>query len=223
MTRVWFIVFIGFAGTACLLSLGKWQIDRLHWKTDLLGKIDQKITEVPVILPAKPNEDDHKYLSVEILGQYTGESIRVLASRKHYGAGYRIISVFQTNQRRLLVDQGFVGLENTYDVSLAGDISLVGNLHWPDEVDTFTPTPDLKNNIWFARDVERIASFLQTEPVLLILKDSSLKDKNITPMPIDTSHIPNDHLQYALTWFSLAIIWALMSCLFVWTTRRKRL
>ena len=148
MTRVWFIVFIGFAGTACLLSLGKWQIDRLHWKTDLLGKIDQKITEVPVILPAKPNEDDHKYLSVEILGQYTGESIRVLASRKHYGAGYRIISVFQTNQRRLLVDQGFVGLENTYDVSLAGDISLVGNLHWPDEIDTFTPTPDLKNNIW---------------------------------------------------------------------------
>ena len=129
MTRVWFIVFIGFAGTACLLSLGKWQIDRLHWKTDLLEKIDQKITEVPVILPAKPNEDDHKYLSVEILGQYTGESIRVLASRQHYGAGYRIISVFQTNQRRLLVDQGFVGLENTYDVSLAGDISLLGNLH----------------------------------------------------------------------------------------------
>ena len=71
------IVFIGFAGTACLLSLGKWQIDRLHWKTDLLEKIDQKITEVPVILPAKPNEDDHKYLSVEILGQYTGESIPV--------------------------------------------------------------------------------------------------------------------------------------------------
>ena len=50
-----------------------------------------------------------------------------------------------------------------------------------------------------------------------------LKDKNINPMPIDTTHIPNDHLQYAITWFSLAIIWALMSCLFVWTTRRKRL
>ena len=112
----------------------------------------------------------------------------MLASRKNYGAVYRIISVFQTNQRRLLVDQGFVGLENTYDVSLAGDISLLGNLHWPDEVDTFTPTPDLKNNIWFARDVERIASLLGTEPVLLILKDSSPKDKNITPMPIISSN-----------------------------------
>ena len=121
----------------------------------------------------------------------------------------------------MLVDLGFVGLETDYDIDLSSDISLVGNLHWPDEVDSFTPEPDLENNIWFARDVERVASALQTEPILIILKDSTFKDKNINPMPIDTTHIPNDHLQYAITWFSLAIIWALMSCLFIWTTRQK--
>jgi len=223
MRRFWFIVFIGFAGTACLLYLGKWQIDRLYWKLDVLKKIDQKIAAAPVLLPAEPSESVHKYLSVEISGQLLQESIRVLASKKRYGAGYRIIHVFRTNGRRLLVDLGFVGLETDYDIDLSSDISLVGNLHWPDEVDNFTPEPDLENNIWFARDVERVASALQTEPILIILKDSTLKDKNIKPMPIDTTHIPNDHLQYAITWFSLAIIWALMSCLFVWTTRRKRL
>ena len=221
MRRFWFIVFIGFAGTACLLYLGKWQIDRLYWKLDVLKKIDQKIAAVPVLLPAEPSESVHKYLSVEISGQFLQESIRVLASKKRYGAGYRIIHVFRTNGRRLLVDLGFVGLETDYDIDLSSDISLVGNLHWPDEVDNFTPEPDLENNIWFARDVERVASALQTEPILIILKDSTLKDKNIKPMPIDTTHIPNDHLQYAITWFSLAIIWALMSCLFVWTTRQK--
>jgi len=221
MRRFWFIVFIGFAGTACLLYLGKWQIDRLYWKLDVLKKIDQKIAAAPVLLPAEPSESVHKYLSVEISGQFLQESIRVLASKKRYGAGYRIIHVFRTNGRRLLVDLGFVGLETDYDIDLSSDISLVGNLHWPDEVDNFTPEPDLENNIWFARDVERVASALQTEPILIILKDSTLKDKNIKPMPIDTTHIPNDHLQYAITWFSLAIIWALMSCLFVWTTRQK--
>ena len=221
MRRFWFIVFIGFAGTACLLYLGKWQIDRLYWKLDVLKKIDQKIAAAPVLLPAEPSESVHKYLSVEISGQLLQESIRVLASKKRYGAGYRIIHVFQTNGRRLLVDLGFVGLETDYDIDLSSDISLVGNLHWPDEVDNFTPEPDLENNIWFARDVERVASALQTEPVLIIVKDSTLKDKNIKPMPIDTTHIPNDHLQYAITWFSLAIIWALMSCLFIWTTRQK--
>jgi surfeit locus 1 family protein len=214
-------VFIGFAGTACLLYLGKWQIDRLYWKLDVLKKIDQKIAAAPVLLPAEPSESVHKYLSVEISGQFLQESIRVLASKKRYGAGYRIIHVFRTNGRRLLVDLGFVGLETDYDIDLSRDISLVGNLHWPDEVDNFTPEPDLENNIWFARDVERVASALQTEPILIILKDSTLKDKNIKPMPIDTTHIPNDHLQYAITWFSLAIIWALMSCLFIWTTRQK--
>ena len=221
MRRFWFIVFIGFAGTACLLYLGKWQIDRLYWKLDVLKKIDQKIAAVPVLLPAEPSESVHKYLSVEISGQLLQESIRVLASKKRYGAGYRIIHVFRTNGRRLLVDLGFVGLETDYDIDTSSDISLVGNLHWPDEVDNFTPEPDLENNIWFARDVERVASALQTEPILIILKDSTLKDKNIKPMPIDTTHIPNDHLQYAITWFSLAIIWALMSCLFIWTTRQK--
>ena len=221
MKRIWFIVFIGFAGTACLLYLGKWQIDRLNWKLDVLKKIDQKIAASPVLLPAEPSESVHKYLSVEISGQFMQESIRVLASKKRYGAGYRIIHVFRTNGRRLLVDLGFVGLETDYDIDLSSDISLVGNLHWPDEVDNFTPEPDLENNIWFARDVERVASALQTEPILIILKDSTLKDKNIKPMPIDTTHIPNDHLQYAITWFSLAIIWALMSCLFIWTTRQK--
>ena len=221
MKRIWFIVFIGFAGTACLLYLGKWQIDRLYWKLDVLKKIDQKIAAAPVPLPAEPSESVHKYLSVEISGQFLQESIRVLASKKRYGAGYRIIHVFRTNGRRLLVDLGFVGIETEYDVDLINDISLVGNLHWPDEVDNFTPEPDLENNIWFARNVERVASALKTEPILLILKDSTLKDQNIKPMPIDTTHIPNDHLQYAITWFSLAIIWALMSCLFIWTTRQK--
>ena len=221
MKRFWFIVFIGFAGTACLLYLGKWQIDRLYWKLDVLKKIDQKIAAAPVLLPAEPSESVHKYLSVEISGQFLEESIRVLASKKHYGAGYRIIHVFRTNGRRLLVDLGFVGLDTDYDIDLISNISLVGNLHWPDEVDNFTPEPDLENNIWFAREVERVASALQTEPTLIILKDSTLKDKNIKPMPIDTTHIPNDHLQYAITWFSLAIIWALMSCLFIWTTRQK--
>ena len=223
MKRIWFIVFIGFAGTACLLYLGKWQIDRLYWKLDVLKKIDQKIAAAPVPLPAEPSESVHKYLSVEISGQFLQESIRVLASKKRYGAGYRIIHVFHTSGRRLLVDLGFVGLETDYDVDLINDISLVGNLHWPDEVDNFTPEPDLENNIWFARNVERVASALQTEPILIILKDSTLKDQNIKPMPIDTTHIPNDHLQYAITWFSLAIIWALMSCLFIWTTRQKAL
>ena len=221
MKRIWFIVFIGFAGTACLLYLGKWQIDRLYWKLDVLNKIDQKIAAAPVPLPVEPSESIHKYLSVEISGQFLQESIRVLASKKRYGAGYRIIHVFRTNGRRLLVDLGFVGLETDYDVDLINDISLVGNLHWPDEVDNFTPEPDLENNIWFARNVERVASALKTEPILLILKDSTLKDQNIKPMPIDTTHIPNDHLQYAITWFSLAIIWALMSCLFIWTSRQK--
>ena len=124
MRRLWFIVFIGFAGTACLLCLGKWQVDRLYWKLGVLSKIEQKILATAVKLPNEPSERDHEYLPVEMLGQFMGKSVRVLASRKNYGAGYRIINVFRTNGRNLLVDLGFVGLNSSYDISLHSDISV---------------------------------------------------------------------------------------------------
>jgi len=38
-------------------------------------------------------------------------------------------------------------------------------------------------------------------------------------LPVDTARIPNDHLQYAITWFSLAAIWLGMSLFFL---RRRR-
>ena len=56
MRRLWFVVFIGFAGTACLLFLGKWQVDRLYWKLDVLSKIEQKISATAVKLPNEPSE-----------------------------------------------------------------------------------------------------------------------------------------------------------------------
>ena len=41
-----------------------------------------------------------------------------------------------------------------------------------------------------------------------------------TPLPVDTAAIPNDHLQYAITWFSLAAIWIAMSIAFILRARR---
>jgi surfeit locus 1 family protein len=43
----------------------------------------------------------------------------------------------------------------------------------------------------------------------------------VTPLPIDTSDIPNDHLGYAITWFSLAFVWAIMSGFFIIRMGRK--
>jgi surfeit locus 1 family protein len=60
-----------------------------------------------------------------------------------------------------------------------------------------------------------MSAALDTKPVLVVARAMSFEDGGVTPLPVDTARIPNDHLQYAITWFSLAAIWTAMSLYFV--------
>lgn len=208
----------GLIGAAILIGLGSWQVGRLHWKQDILAAIDAKIMAPPVALPATPGEAD-RYLPVQAEGRLTGEGLRVLASRKLIGAGYREIAVLETGGRRVLVDLGFV-TEGTAFTLPEGPASVIGNLHWPAEVDSFTPAPDLAKGLWFARDVPAMAQALNTEPVLIIARAPVVPEAE--PLPVDASAIPNDHLGYAITWFSLAAVWLGMTVLFLWRINRRK-
>lgn len=214
----------GVIGTMILLALGIWQVNRLGEKQAFLAEIDGRIDEAPVSLPVQPDPEADRFLPVEVIGRYTGEEIDVLASAKGVGAAFRVISVFETQEtRRILVDRGFLPVaEREVDRSFP-QARLQGNLHWPEEVDGFTPDPDLGENMWFARDVPALAEALGTEPVLLILRATSETDLFATPYPVDSSGIPNDHLEYAVTWFSLAAVWFGMTGYFLWRMRRPEL
>ena len=221
MKRVLFAVF-SIAGTAVLLWLGNWQLDRLAWKQTVLEQIDQRIAAPAVPVPPIPDPSEDMYLQVFAEGRFGQEYIRVLVSQKRIGAGYRVISAFKTEGRRILVDRGFIDLSNSSDIQADQAVVVQGNLHWPDEVDGFTPAPDLEKNIWFARDVRALSEALQTQPILIVASQISPPDQNIKPLEIDSSAIPNDHLQYAVTWFSLAAIWIMMSAAFLWRSQKKK-
>ena len=99
---------------------------------------------------------------------------------------------------------------------------ILGNFLWPDDKTSSTPEPDLAKGIWFARDVAPMAEALQTEPILVVLRQASHYDPRLTPVPVDTSGIKNDHREYAITWFMLAAVWTVMSLwLIIRIARRK--
>ena len=221
MRRTIFILIIGLAGIAVLLSLGTWQVQRLTWKQGILAEIDAKISGAPIALPAAPNVTTHKYQPVEISGRFVENRIRVLVSQKLIGAGYRIIQPFQTKDRVILIDRGFVKIDQIEDLR-NDQATVLGNLHWPDEVDDYTPEPDMERDIWFARDVTALADTLNTDPILVIAREITPDSEKVSPIPISSSGIPNDHLQYAITWFALAAVWAGMSGLFLIGTRRRK-
>ena len=209
----------GLIGAAVLIGLGLWQLDRLAWKEAELADIAARIVADPVALPLKPDPRGDRYLPVIATGSFTGESLDVLVSRKQIGAGVRVIEVFETGARRVLVDRGFVA-QDSRDAPRGDDAATVtGNLHWPDEVDSFTPTPDATSGLWFARDVAAMAAILSTEPVLIVARDPTAP--GIEPMPVDTSGIPNNHLGYAVQWFGLATVWLGMTAYLLWRIRRR--
>lgn len=222
MGRFLFLMTFGVMGAGILIGLGSWQVQRLAWKQDLLGQIEAQISAAPVSFKDATQPEFRRYAPVEAAGTFGETHIRMLASRKTTGAVHRIIRPFDVDGfGRVLVDTGWQ--PTALDVRGAPQVRLtiVGNLDNPVEADNFTPAPDIDKNLWFARDVPAMADVLNTQPIMIVLSDAPETDLGVTPWPVDTAGIPNDHLQYAITWFSLAAIWVLMTAYFVLRTNRS--
>jgi surfeit locus 1 family protein len=212
----------GLCGAAILVGLGVWQLQRLAWKSAVLAEIDARISAAPVDLPVTPDATTDKYLPVTATGTLMGAEAHVLTSQRDLGPGYRVLAALQTESgRQVLVDLGFVAEADLATPRPTGPLQVVGNLHWPDETDSFTPPHDKRQDIWFARDVPTIAATLQTEPFLLVARTTNPAIAAIKPLPVDSAGIANDHLEYAITWFSLAIVWLGMTGLLLWRIRQR--
>lgn len=223
MSRLILPLVFGIVGTAILVSLGNWQVRRLAEKEAYLAAIEARINDAPVAVPAMPDPEADRFLPVTTTGTMTNEELHVLVSTKELGAGYRIISAFETETgRRLMIDRGFVAIEDKETSRVTGPMTIGGNLHWPVEIDSFTPENDVAGNIWFSRDVPTMAAALNAEPILVILRQSSVETPTLTPLPVDTSGIPNDHLEYIVTWYGLAIVWVFMTLYYLLRMRKTK-
>lgn len=225
MKRYLFALALGLGGCAILLALGLWQLQRLEWKTAMLDQISAQIAGAPQPLPPEGTDSRAlKYTPVTVAGGTTGEELLVLTGVKGVGPGYEVISVLETGEgRRVLIDRGFVPEAGRDAPRGPTALIVTGNLHWPEEADRYTPEPDARTGIWFARDVPAMAAALGTEPVLIVAAQVSGDPQGIAPQPITITGIPNDHLNYAITWFSLAIVWAGMTAFLMWRIRRRRI
>lgn len=222
MKRLLFPILIGLGGLVILLWLGAWQLQRLEWKEGILAQIDARMGQEAVALPEQPSEEADEYRPVLLSGRVAGQELHVLVSGTAAGTGYRVISAFETQEgRHILLDQGLLALADKDKPPAALEMELRGHLLWPDDVSDATPEPDLANNIWFGRDLAAMADALDTEPVLVVLEAASQYDPRLSVLPIDTGGIKNDHLEYAITWFLLAVVWLSMSLYWLSRTMRR--
>jgi surfeit locus 1 family protein len=210
---------MGVVGIAILLWLGTWQVQRLAWKKGVLAEITAEISADPVPLPAMISAD-MKYLPVTATGTIGQEELHVLVSRMQIGAGYRVIAPFELEDgRRVLLDRGFIKPEAKDTFRPSAPVIITGNLHWPDDMNSSTPDPDLSENIWFGRDIAAMATALDTSEVLIVARKDT--GQAIEAMPVGITGIKNDHLGYAITWFSLAFVWFGMTLFLLWRIKTR--
>ena len=223
MNRKWlFVLFVAVPGLLVLLSLGVWQTKRLAWKEALLENISYNLSSQPSILPTELKKLEHNYKMVKVEGSLEPRSIFILTPVKGSGAGFRVISPLKLKDgSKILIDRGVIKEQDTDRLETLRQKNLViGYLFWPNETDYFTPDPNLERNIWFSRDLEKMASFLETQPILVVATENRL-DPSLK-MQDPTIDIPNNHLQYAITWFMMAILWFGMSAYFVYKMIKKK-
>lgn len=223
MRRYLFALLLGLGGIAILVSLGTWQVRRLAWKEALLSDIAARMAApaVPLaaVFPVDAARDQYRPVTVSGV---TGDDVLVLSGRKDSGPGYQVVTVLATDDgRRVLLDRGFIPEEARAAARPATHLEVEGNLYWPGAADSFTPAPDKAGRLWFATDIGSMSQFLQTEPVLVVTRRAAGQDPAIAPAPVDTAGIPNDHRNYAITWFSLAVVWAGMTGFLLWRIRHR--
>lgn len=223
MRRILFPLILGLGGVAILVGLGLWQLQRLEWKEGVLARIEAQMAAAPGPLPAQGSTSEAgKYQPVAVTGQTVGPELHMLTGMTGVGPGYEVITAFDTDDgRRILLDRGFLPEVAKDQPRAPVALTVTGNLHWPEEASSNTPEPDLGRNIWFARDVPAMAAHLGAEPVLVVARSVAGDAQGIVPVPVSTAGIPNDHFGYALTWFSLAAVWAGMTAYLLWRIRQR--
>lgn len=221
MRRYFFPVLLGVVGVAILTSLGFWQLRRMEEKRLYLDEIETRITNAPIPLPSLPEEGPHKFQAVVAEGRFTGETLFVLAGQRGASPGVLLVEAFALpDGRRILVQRGFIADDQRDSPRSVTEARVEGHLHWPQDTNAFTPPPDQKTGLWFARDVPAMAAALGTEPTLIVASQPT--GDGIAPVPVDSSGIPNDHWGYAIQWFLLAATWAGMTLFLLWRIRARK-
>lgn len=188
---------------AILVALGVWQLHRLHWKLALLAEIDRAEASQPVPLPLHPLP----FTRVSVTGHFRtdlsalyGVDVRDLPGGTAIGAQL-IQPLERPGQDPVLVDRGWLR-EGVTDVP-GGDVTIVGYIRAPAEPGLFSPVDDLAARHFYTLDPAKIGASLGLSRVapftLVALGDGGVPEPaSALPRP------PNDHLNYALTWFGLA-------------------
>ena len=204
--------------------LGYWQLQRLQWKNDLISSIELNFNSKTIDFPILNDADNkYEYMQTHIEGKFmVKQSMFFFKSNLRGESGYEIVVPFKTTlSKDVYVIIGWIPFDkkDEIDLKFINDEALTkieGSLIYSKKRKPLIPDNDISSNVWYLMNTEEmdIVNKLNTSNYLL-----KITDKNYFPqilIEFEPTNITNNHLQYAGTWFLLALVNTIMYIYFIY-------
>ena len=208
---------------ALLCALGIWQVERLAWKRDLIDRVDARIHAVAVPAPRQATELD-EYRHVFAIGVFDHEKATLVQAATIRGAGYWVLTpLHEADGSSILINRGFIPPEAKSRYSRpSGMVKVSGLLRLSEPGGGFLRSNDPAHDRWYSRDIAAIAKARRISPVSPSFFIDAAAGSGADSLPIGgltVVNFPNNHLQYAITWFVLA---AMIIAAYIFAMRQLR-
>ncbi|HEY4090378.1 MAG TPA: SURF1 family protein [Luteibacter sp.] len=224
---------------AAFVALGTWQVHRRAWKHELIERVDARVHAQPVDAPGRGqwalvSAESDEYRRVKLSGTFLQDkSVRVRASTELGLGSWLMTPLRRDNGEVVLVNRGFVtpswcAGKATCPTGPAGHTMVTGLLRMTEPKGAFLQKNDPAGGRWFSRDVAAITlagGLADAAPYFVDADAASAPgrtDGSDAPVGgLTVIAFPDNHLQYALTWYALALL-TLVGAWVVWRDQRKR-
>ena len=207
------------AAALLFLGLGLWQLERRTEKLSLIAAVERRVHQPPSDAPGPPDWPrisfkDDAYRSVRTRGTFLHDRETLVQAATRLGPGYWVMTPLRTDGGwTVLVNRGFVppedrGREGRRAGEPPGPVTVTGLLRTSEPGGALLRSNDPARDRWYSRDVEAIGRARRLETLAPYFIDAG-------PAPgggrqpvggLTIVGFPNNHLQYALTWFALAAL-----------------
>jgi surfeit locus 1 family protein len=208
-----------------LIALGVWQSERRSWKNDLIARFSHALSTPPTQYePPRPvDASAREFMRVKASGEFENDkTIKLLIAtpqaaraQTQEGFGYLIFTPLKFSNGTVFVNRGFVPTSQVDNPQLypTGQVTVTGIVRHPEPAGWFIPEPEPSKRLFYTADIPAMAAAdgLRGDRVVVseyIEADTTPGDTG-WPMGHDPRQllnaIPNRHLEYALTWFGLAL------------------
>ncbi len=234
-----FFYAITIAALVILIALGSWQVRRLEWKENLIATIEQRMQGAPLTLDKAlalwRQTEDVDYVPIRLSGVFDHTKEQDFLATHQGASGWYLYAPLTTAEgQTIIVNRGFV----PYDMkdasdrpwqSVDGPVEFVALARNPlyEKPGWVVPDNDPAKATWYWKDMPAMAAAMGLDPdaIAPFFADMALSDTPPTQGPIagvTRVNLPNNHLQYVITWFGLAAALVLVAGYYIWRARNEK-